>query len=167
MADREHARPPQKPVKREISAGIIVFRKTQDGPKFLILYHGGNYWNFPKGHIESEEKSLATAFRETKEEAGISSRDLRLIPNFKTYERFYFKKAGQPIFKIVIFYLAETRTKDVKISEEHHGYGWFLFRDAQRILGKYRDSQKVLSQAYHFLRPPSARKPTPQKRPQR
>ncbi len=114
MADRENAHPPQKVVKQEVSAGIIVFRRTQDGPKFLILYHGGNYWNFPKGHIESAEDTLATALRETKEETGIS---------------------------------------DVRISNEHHGYGWFLFRDAQRILGKYRDSQKVLGQAYNFLRP--------------
>jgi bis(5'-nucleosidyl)-tetraphosphatase len=153
MADRENAHPPQKAVKQEISAGIIVFRRTQDGPKFLILYHGGNYWNFPKGHIESEEESLDAAFRETKEETGISSRDLRLVPNFKAYERFYFKKAGQQIFKVVTFYLAESRNKDVRISNEHHGYGWFLFKDAQRTLGKYRDSQKVLAQAYHFLRP--------------
>src|SRR5258708_3453812 len=153
MADRENAHPPQKVVKQEVSAGMIVFRRTQDGHKFLILYHGGNYWNFPKGHIESAEDTLATALRETKEETGISSRDLRIIPNFKAYERFYFKKTGQQIFKVVTFYLAESRTKDVRISNEHHGYGWFLFRDAQRILGKYRDSQKVLGQAYNFLRP--------------
>ena len=137
---------------------MVIFRRTQDGPKFLILYHGGNYWNFPKGHIESEEDSLATAFREIKEETGIQSRDLRVSPSFKAHERFYFKKAGQPIFKTVIFYLAESRTKDVQISNEHHGYGWFLFRDAQRILGKYRDSQKVLQLAYNVLRP----RPKPQ-----
>jgi bis(5'-nucleosidyl)-tetraphosphatase len=143
----------KKPGAREISAGIVVFRRTPEGPKFLILYHGGTYWNFPKGHIEKEERDLTAALRETKEEAGLSARDLRLVQNFKAYERFTFRRSGQSIFKIVIFYLAETRARDIKISDEHQGYGWFTFRDASKILGKYRDSQKVLRQAFDFLRP--------------
>src|SRR5579872_339760 len=109
----------KKPTAREISAGIVVFRRTPEGPKFLILYHGGTYWNFPKGHIEKEERDLAAALRETKEEAGLGSRDLRLIQNFKAYERFTFRRNGQNIFKIVIFYLAETKARDIKISDEH------------------------------------------------
>jgi 8-oxo-dGTP pyrophosphatase MutT (NUDIX family) len=138
--------------KREISAGIIVYRKTPEGPKFLILYHGGSYWNFPKGKIESEERSLSAALRETKEETGLAVHDLRLAPNFKAYERFYFRRDGQGVFKIVIFYLAETHKRDIKLSFEHQGYGWFAMRDARRILGNYKDSQKVLKQAGDFLR---------------
>jgi 8-oxo-dGTP pyrophosphatase MutT (NUDIX family) len=116
------------------------------------LYHGGSYWNFPKGHIEKEERDIAAALRETKEEAGLSARELRLIHDFKAYERFSFRRGSQTIFKVVIFYLAETRSHDIKISNEHQGYGWFSFRDATKILGKYRDSQKVLRQAFEFLR---------------
>ena len=143
----------RKATAREISAGIVVFRRTPEGPRFLILYHGGEYWNFPKGHIEHEEKDLEAALRETKEEAGLGSKDLRLINNFKAYERFSFRRGGQSIFKIVIFYLAETRLREVKISDEHQGYAWFTFREANKILGRYRDSQKVLRQAYDYLRP--------------
>ena len=137
---------------REISAGIVIFRRTKEGLKFLILYHGHNYWNFPKGKIETEEKSLVAALRETKEETGLTAKDLRLMGNFKAYERFYFRRANQSIFKIVIFYLAETRNPVVKISEEHLGYAWFTFNEAKKILGIYRDSQKVLRQVYEFLR---------------
>ena len=147
----------RKATAREISAGIVVFRRTPEGPRFLILYHGGEYWNFPKGHIEHEEKDLEAALRETKEEAGLGSKDLRLINNFKAYERFSFRRNGQSIFKIVIFYLAETRAREVKISDEHQGYGWFTFREANKILGRYRDSQKVLRQAFDFLRPKQPR----------
>ncbi len=137
---------------KEVSAGIIVFRKTKEGPKFLVLYHGHNYWNFPKGKIENEEKSLEAAFRETREETGLAKKDLRLAQNFKVYERFTFRRNGQPIFKIVIFYLAETQEVDIKLSDEHEGYGWFLFGEAKRLLGKYKDSQKVLRQSFEFLR---------------
>src|SRR3989344_8413513 len=107
--------PPEKKIKREISAGIIVYRRTEDGLRFLILYLRGSYWNFPKGKIESEEKSLAAALRETREETGLSAHDLRVEKNFKTYERFFFRREGQRVFKIVILYLAETRNPRVLI----------------------------------------------------
>jgi len=140
------------PVRKEISAGFVVYRRTEEGIKFLVLYHGHNYWNFPKGKLESEEKSMAAAIRETKEEAGLSARDLRIVQNFKAYERFRFRRAGEPVFKVVIFYLAETRMRDIRISSEHEGFGWFSYSEARRILGRYRDSQRVLRQAYDFIR---------------
>jgi 8-oxo-dGTP pyrophosphatase MutT (NUDIX family) len=138
---------------REISAGIIVYRKTVEGPKFLVLYHGHNYWNFPKGKIEIEERSLETAIRETKEETGLGNQDLRMAKNFRAREHFYFRREGERIFKIVIFYLAETNKKEIKIStREHQGYGWFLFGEAKKVLGRNQDNQKVLKKAYDFLR---------------
>jgi len=141
---------------REISAGIIIYRKTPEGLKFLILYHGHNYWNFPKGKIESEEKSFQTALREVKEETGLTRNDLIFNEYFKTYEKFTFwRRLGNKnvkVFKIVIFYLAETKKSQIKISQEHEGYGWFTYKEALRILSKYKDSQKVLTQAYKFLR---------------
>lgn len=139
-------------IRREISAGVIVYRKTEEGIKFLILYHGHNYWNFPKGKIEHEEESLAAALRETKEETGIGGRDVRLDADFRAHERFYFRRENMPIYKIVIFYLGETESVDVHISDEHNGYAWFLYDEAKRVLGRYRDSQRVMKQACEFLR---------------
>ena len=141
---------------REISAGIIIYRKTEDGLKFLILYHGRGYWNFPKGKIESEEKSFQAAIREIKEETGLARGDLKFNESFKAYEKFTFWRRlgnkGIKVFKIVIFYLAETRNPIIKISKEHNGYGWFTHKEAMKILSKHKDSQRVLTQAYDFLR---------------
>ncbi|MEK7548877.1 MAG: NUDIX domain-containing protein [Patescibacteria group bacterium] len=140
---------------KEIAAGIIIYRKTFEGLKFLILYHGGSYWNFPKGKIESEEKSFPAALRETREETGLNRNDLKFYNNFKAYEKFVFwggrgiKK--QKVFKTVIFYLAETEQFSIKISKEHNGYGWLTYKEAMKILSKYKDSQKVLTQAYEVL----------------
>ena len=47
--------------KKEFSAGLIVYRNTEQGPRFLLLYHGGRYWNFPKGHIENRS-NVTTSF---------------------------------------------------------------------------------------------------------
>ncbi len=137
---------------REISAGIVIFRRSGQGPKFLILYHGRGYWNFAKGKIESEEKSWEAAVREIREETGLRLNDLKFKKKFKAYEKFVFNRGKERIFKIVIFYLAEAKRPEVKISHEHEGFGWFTYREALKILGKYRDSQRVLTQANDSIR---------------
>lgn len=155
---KEKAQEEKKERKKEISAGLVVVRRTPEGPKFLILYHRKDYWNFPKGKIENEEKSFQAALRETEEETGIPRRSLRVVRNFKVYERFTFRRGSDSVFKVVIFYLAYTSTSRVNVSEEHQGYGWFLFRDGLKILGKHRESQKVLQRAYDFVNGGSKKK---------
>ena len=149
---------------REISAGIIAYRTTAEGPRFLILYHGHNYWNFPKGKIESEEKSFQTAVREVREETGLTRNDLRFNDNFKTSENFTFWRNKEKIYKTIVFYLAETHQQRIKLPEQtdaqgekHEGYGWFTYKEALKVLTK-EDSQRVLKQAYNFLRNAELRK---------
>lgn len=137
---------------REISAGVIIYRKAKEGVKFLILYHGRGYWNFPKGKIESEEKSWQAAVREIREETGLMLKDLRFKKNFKTYEKYAFRRQKEKVFKIVIFYLAETKQPRITLSHEHQGYGWFIYREAMKILSKHKDSQRVLTQANELIR---------------
>jgi len=154
-------------MKQEMSSGVIVYRQTQEGPKYLILYHGHDYWNFPKGKIEEKEKTIAAAFRETKEETGLGGKDLRLIRNFRIYEKFAFNKKGKQVFKTVVFYLAETKSKDVHIStREHQGYGWFLFREGFKILDKFKNSQKILRTANDHIckKGPRHRSANPQRK---
>ncbi len=124
------------------------------------MYHGRGYWNFPKGKIESEEKSFQAAVREVKEETGLSRHDLKLHDYFKAYDKFNFWRKNenktQRVFKIVIFYLAETKRKAIKISETkggqpQEGFAWFSYREAINILSKHKESQRVLTQANNFL----------------
>ena len=135
-----------------ISAGIIVFRRSRDGIKFLLLYHGRNYWNFPKGKIEAGERSWQSAVREVKEETGLKQSELRFIENFKAYERFTFRGGKEKIFKIVILYLAETKQPRITVSWEHEGYGWFTFSEAKKVLSKYHENLKILTTVDEFLR---------------
>lgn len=159
-------------MKKEISAGLIIYRLTANNdPRFLLLYHGGRYWNFPKGHIEEtdeggqpfddqnqpetirrRENSIQAAFRETMEETGLKRRELMLKRGFKVYQKYRFFRRKTPIFKTVIYYLAETKVRQINISDEHEGYGWFSYKDALFILGKYKDNQEILRKAYNFIR---------------
>ena len=145
--------PPKPKHDREISAGVIVWRKTSEGPRFLILYHGHNYWNFAKGKIEKEEKSFQTALRETKEETGLSRRDLQFTDYYKVKENFIFTRRGKKVFKTVIFYLACTPKRWIRISKEHQGFGWFTYREALKLFPseKHKDTRRVLKQVADFL----------------
>jgi bis(5'-nucleosidyl)-tetraphosphatase len=143
------------PTKKQVVAGFVVYRKTSDGIKFLLLYRRGNYWNFPKGHFMPGERSIDAALRELEEETGIKKSEMRMVPNFRAYERFYFKVGNQGIYDTVILFLAETHKAEITIRpREHSGYGWFLYNDAVNVIGKkYGDTRKVLKQATDFLRP--------------
>ena len=129
----------------------IIYRKDRDGVKFLLLYHGKGYWNFPKGKLDPEEKSFKAALREVKEETGLSGGDLRFKDFFKVYDRYFFQRGKDRIFKIVIYYLAETRQSEIKVSSEHEGYGWFLYRDAVRLL-THQNLKNNLKRAHDAIR---------------
>ena len=154
VSAKEPANSASLKIKNQVVAGFVVFRRTNEGIKFLLLYRRGNYWNFPKGHFNAGENSLETALRETEEETGLKKGDLRIIPNFRTYMRFCFRRGDQRIYDTVILYLAETRKAQIAISpREHSGFAWFLYQDATKVLGnKYVGTKQVLKQANDFIR---------------
>jgi len=147
-----------------VSAGIIIFRRTEEGIKYLLLYHGGFYWNFPKGKLAEGEKSFKAALREVEEETGIKRKDLVFIDWFKAVDRFaFYTEDKKRINRVIIYYLAETKKEKIIINpREHQGYGWFLLknalyilknknlknhlRKAERIILSYQDNEKNLPQ---------------------
>jgi len=137
---------------KEISSGLIIFKRGRKGLRYLLLYHGHGYWNFPKGKIEKEERSFEAAVRETTEETGLSGADLKIDKNFKAYERFTFYRNRRKIYKLVILYLAETEKDEIKVSSEHEGYGWFAFSEARKLLLKYQENLKILTRAHFYLK---------------
>lgn len=140
-------------VRREFSAGFIIFKRTRRSVRYLLLRHGGAYWNFPKGHIEKNESDLKAAFREVREETGLKR--LRVIPGFKRYEKYFFRRDGEKTgarFKLVMYFLAEVKQEErVVISHEHEAFGWFSFADALKMV-RYQESKRLISGARDFLK---------------
>lgn len=135
---------------REFSAGIIIYRRHRMEVKFLLLYHGNGYWNFPKGKLEMGERSFRAALREVKEETGIGQRDLDFRDYFKVSDAYSFMQDGRRIQKRVDFFMAHSGTRYVRVSPEHDGYGWFLYKDAVKLL-KHKNLRDTLKKAYETI----------------
>jgi 8-oxo-dGTP pyrophosphatase MutT (NUDIX family) len=59
-------------LRKEISSGCCVFRKSEDGIEILLIQPRKNdRWGFPKGRFNNNESPEFCAIRETIEETGI------------------------------------------------------------------------------------------------
>ena len=134
---------------KEVSCGAIIFRRTKEGIKYLLLHYGMGHWGFVKGHMEEGETEKETVIRETKEETGIT--DLKFIPNFKEEITYYYKFSGKLHFKSVIFFLAETKTEEIRLSYEHTGYAWLSFEQALSRI-KFENTRNVLRKANEVVK---------------
>ena len=138
---------------REKTIGIITFRKEGKGIAYLLLHHGGRYWNFPKGRQEPGETQLESALRELEEETGISQ--IKIIDGFIDKYHYDFDtkiKSGkkEKVYKQAIFFIGEVTDQKVKISDEHIDFGWFDFATAHNRLF-YQAGQNSLKRANQFL----------------
>lgn len=147
------------PVER--SAGIIIFRNTSEGRKYLILRSSRSesevakgkfakeFLDFPKGQLETGEKGIDAAYREAEEEAGF--RDLELMPGFKETVRYFTRREGKPIPKFVAMFLAKAKTDKVKLSWEHDKYEWLTYEETKKRLS-LPQMKKALEAADSFLK---------------
>jgi len=140
---------------KEKSAGAIVYRIENGKPYYLLLHYPslnrkGGHWEFPKGHIEVNENEEETVLRETAEETGIN--DLKIIPGFKKYIKYFFKKYEDKrwVFKLVAFFVAETQTKEIKLSPEHIGFVWLPIEEAIKKT-TFKNSKLLLREANNFI----------------
>lgn len=138
----------------ERSAGAIVFyrNKNTQNIEYLFLYtvgkSGRGYWGFPKGHLEEHETDLEAAHRETFEETGID--ELEFIPGFEEKEKYVFRQDGTLIRKQVIFFLAQAKTDNVRLSIEHQDFAWLPFEKAIEQ-ATFLSLKQMIKKAHKFL----------------
>jgi 8-oxo-dGTP pyrophosphatase MutT (NUDIX family) len=132
----------------EHSAGAIIFRKEEGENLYLLLHYKSGHWEFPKGHIEKGEKEIETAKRETEEETGI--KDIVFIKGFEEPIKYFFRAKKRTISKTVIFYLAETKIKKIKLSKEHIGFKWLDYKEAKKQI-TFKNAQKIIEKADNLL----------------
>ena len=132
----------------ETSAGIVLFRKEDSKILFLLLHYPSGHWDFVKGKMEEGESTHETAIRETREETGIT--DITFSDNFEEWIEYNFQFQGELVHKKVVFFLAETKTKEVKISHEHLDYTWMDYNTSMEKT-TFDNAKTVLTKAQMLL----------------
>ena len=124
------------------SAGIILYRNTKEGRKYLVLRAARSspqiakkkivkeFWDFPKGELDTKETAIDAARREAKEEAGIAIRAVR--PYFKKTVQYFVWRDGKRLLKFVALFLAESPTDHITLSWEHDAYEWLPLEEAHK-----------------------------------
>ena len=140
--------------RHDVSAGVIVFHRSDDGCRFLLVLSRLTkrpLWEFPKGGVDEGESLQQAAMRELLEETGLRAEDVRLVPDFERREEYRFTtgegKQRKLIRKEVTYYLAEATRTDVRIAEaEASEYAWLEPSVALRKL-RYPGRRKLLEDA--------------------
>lgn len=147
MADapRSESRPGQgraRRAKKEVSAGGVVFRRSVQGPRFLLIRDSYGHWGFPKGHLEPGETPAEAAIRETTEETGLET--LVLHRPLDTID-WYFRLRGKLIHKFCHFFLLESEAGD-PTPQQDEGItecAWYSLEEAVAAIG-YQNARSVL-----------------------
>lgn len=133
---------------KEKSVGCALFRKKDSEKEFLLLHYRAGHWGFPKGHVEQGETEGQTLRREVREETSLEG--IKVVPGFRQYTKYYFRRGQETVFKEVAFYLAESSGGVVKISHEHQGFEWLPYEKAMQRLS-FKNTKMVLEKAVGLL----------------
>lgn len=160
---------PSMSVKREFSAGGVIFKKTREGVLWLVRrptpsegYRGNLGWSWPKGWIDDadegknpgpkasgQEKATlqdlqTAALREVREEAGVKA---KIINKISTIKVFFTDNSGERVMKFITYFLMEFE------SELPEGFGfeteevkWVSTDEAAEMLA-YKSEKELLSVA--------------------
>jgi 8-oxo-dGTP pyrophosphatase MutT (NUDIX family) len=145
----------QKPVKREFSAGGVVFRKEKRKTFWLIIQPAAKNeawrqgrWQLPKGWIDEGENGIQAALREVKEEGGVEA---KIIEKIDRINIFFYNEEKEKVLKNIVFFLMEYRKGKVNDhSWETKEAIWLPFQKAYQKL-TFDSEKKILKKAKELL----------------
>ena len=148
----------------EKSAGIIPFRRSENGIEYLLLHSGmvrnrDAAWEFPKGSIEVDEEEQEAALREIGEETCLEA--VELLPDFRDQVDYQYRRNGNPVEKTVVFFLGEVLDwapiPESAPSREHCPHPeegrWFVWVSEREALNRlfHPGMRNLLGRASFFL----------------
>lgn len=136
-------------MKKEFSAGLIVFMMKDNESWFLLLHYQASHWDFPKGHIDQGETKHEAALRELQEETGLQA---EILDDIEYTIEYYFRYPQQKelIHKTVYFFIARALTHKVILSHEHIDFAWLPYKKALKQL-TYKNAQDILKKAHDYI----------------
>jgi 8-oxo-dGTP pyrophosphatase MutT (NUDIX family) len=138
------------PLVRDVSAGGVVFRRTEGAEGVAIALVGRlrpPRWALPKGTPRAGETLEETAVREVSEETGLQARVVQPLERIE----YWFAWGGVRHFKIVHFYLMEMVGGDTAHHDgEYDVVEWFSVGEGLRLLS-YPNEVRVVEKAQQVL----------------
>jgi 8-oxo-dGTP pyrophosphatase MutT (NUDIX family) len=140
------------PVREQVSAGGVVFRRDKEQTEVVIVAVGNNArWQLPKGLVETDEKPEIAAVREAREEGGTDS---EVVEHIETVEYWYAGlDRGERVrfHKRVHFYLlrylaGDTSDHDWEVNEAR----WVPIDDAASQLA-FDNERRVVERAKQLI----------------
>lgn len=115
---------PRPAASRTLSSGVVVVHWNQDHYDYLLL-RAYNYWDFPKGVVETDESPLQAAIREVEEETTLTGLRFRWGDIYRETHPY---NQGR---KVARYYIAESPSTEVQLMPnpelgrpEHSEYRW-------------------------------------------
>src|SRR3712207_5886270 len=140
---------PPPPVRRQMSAGGVAFRRVGEAVQVaLIKPRGTQRWQLPKGLVDPGEAPEVTARREVREEAGV---DAELVAPIEEVQYWYVGTDRDGVrvrfHKSVHFYLLAFRGGDVRDHDhEVEEARWAPLDEAVELLA-FKNERLVVEKA--------------------
>ncbi len=111
-------------------AEVFIYRKTGEKIEYLLLKRSDDevypgIWSVAGGKIRENEKAYQGAYREMKEETGLSAKNFYALDVVNV-----FYEADEDMFHLTPVFLAEADDADVALSDEHNDFKWAGYEEA-------------------------------------
>jgi 8-oxo-dGTP pyrophosphatase MutT (NUDIX family) len=141
--------------RHEFSAGFLLYRTAlpEDGTapvRLWLLLDYGKHWDYPKGHLEKGETPWQAAVRELREETGIRQVDRRTSYRRQMHYQFFSPRKGR-VAKTVTYFVGQTQTATIEVSDEHTGFAWLAYEQALKTL-TFENARELLRAAEQAVR---------------
>jgi 8-oxo-dGTP diphosphatase len=145
----------KKPIKREYSAGGVVYKKVRGKIRWLIVQPSAKEekwrqgrWQLPKGWIEKGETGQEAALREVKEEGGVTA---EIVDQIGRINFFFYNQDKEKILKNVVFFLMKYRAgKETDHDKEIKEAVWLPYKRAYEQL-TFKSEKQILEKASQIL----------------
>ena len=124
----------------------MVYKRTENGPLYLVEHMAKGHVSIPKGHVEGNETESETAIREIKEETNL---DVVLDTRFKAETSY---SPYENCIKKVTFFVAEAVSETLVNQEcEVSALEWLPFEQAKDVM-TFDSDKDVLTKADAYLK---------------
>lgn len=132
----------------EVTAGAVVYRVHDGEIQYLLLEstNRGNFWGFPKGHVEGDETLEETAHREIKEETAL---DLSIDTSFHVYTEYDLPNGNHKQMTLYTSKVADPESIHLQAAEIKNA-GWFNYDQARQRL-TYNNLKELLDKTHAHL----------------